>query len=138
MSESTKRAEVARIEEELRALRVRDPRPALRDRVIEAEAQAATSGKRRRFGGWGVEATLAASIGLVIVLTAFVTTGRPPSPAAASAAEVDAATRDACRLLDREPQDWACRRLALGGPASGVARGWGPWVDGQSLEGGMP
>jgi hypothetical protein len=139
MSDGTKWSERESIETELRALRVRGPRPALRERVILAAGQAAPPRERR--GGWGVEMVLAAAILLVLALTGAANSGssRPPAPAVV-AAEVDAATRETCRLLGRAPQDWECRRLAIAAraPASDVARPLRSWIDTGTLEGGMP
>ncbi len=141
MSDDTKRSETESIEDELRALRVRDPRPDLRERVIGASGQATQLPERRLAAGWGLEMALAAAIVLVIVLTGLVDSRSPRSPApAVAAAEVDLAARETCRLLGRTPQDWECRRLAIAAqePASSIAHPLGSWNDMRALEGGMP
>lgn len=131
------RPEVARVEEELRALRPRDPDPALRERVMAAARQAAAGRERRQLGGWGVELALAAGILLATVLTGLVGP-RPSGPPAG--AEVSAATREACRALDRLPEDWLCRRLAMAERAPSPGAGWplGGRIDGAVFEGAKP
>lgn len=109
-----------------------------RRRLLGEADRAAERRGRSRLGGWGVELALAASILLAVALTALFASRPPASPA--GAAGLAATTRETCRALDRDPQDWECRRLAIAerAPASGIASPFGTWVGGAAVEGGMP
>lgn len=122
------------IERELRSLRVLDPTPSLRGRVIQAVGAAAagrsarTPGPRGR-GSWIVEGVLAACVILVVCLTGLVDS-RADSAHGAWATGQPAAYRD-CLALGIESGDVECRRLlaANRAPANSVV-----WLRHQAAE----
>jgi hypothetical protein len=106
------------VERDLRRLRVQDPAPGLRARVLEAVRSASVAGNGRRARApyrrsWAVEGLLTAAVLLVIWLTAAVDAHRYSAPGASVPRAREAA--DDCLALGRQPGDWECRRLVAAG-----------------------